>query len=144
MKPRLLFFSIALLSACTFVQVKPVDDSRFKLVHVCIQQNAQVIISDFVQVLREGFERHGLTTELVRDNGNTLPRSCEYVLSYTARQSWDFSPYLSTAHLELRRGNELVARADYHLRAKGGLTLTKWSGTASKMNPVIDRMLEDF
>jgi hypothetical protein len=143
---RLVFsaaLSLALLSACTSVHVKPVDNARFKLVHVCIQENPKVIISDFVQVLREGFERHRLTTELVRD-GSSIPQACEYLLTYTARQSWDFSPYLSTARLELRRGNELVSSADYHLRGKGGFSLTKWAGTASKMNPVIDQMLKDF
>lgn len=142
MKIRLLLCTVALLPACTSVHVKAVDGSRFKLVHICVQENPKVIISDFLQVLRDGIERHGLSTQVFA--GYQAPSTCEYIVTYTARQSWDFSPYLSQAQIEMRRGNELVSRADYRLRAKGGFSLTKWASTSSKMDPVIDEMLKNL
>jgi len=141
-KAGLIALSAVMLVGCTSINVRPVDGNRFKLVHVCIQNNPKVIISDFLQVLRDGIERHGLSTQVFE--GYQAPSACEYIVTYTARQSWDFSPYLSQALIEMRRGNELVARAEYHLRAKGGLSLAKWAGTESKMNPVIDEMLKNL
>jgi hypothetical protein len=126
-----------LVCACTAVDVKPVDTSA-PLLHVCIQRNTAVAVSDFLQVLREGFERNGVGTEIY--NGNR-PRRCEYVLMYTALRSWDMKPYLSHAELRLLRAGTEVARAEYHLRAKGGFSVTKWAGTKSKMDPVIDELL---
>jgi hypothetical protein len=121
-----------LAAGCTSLQVRSVDGNRFKIVHICIQENPKVIVSDFLQVLRDRIEYHGLTTQVF--SGDATPHECEYALTYTARQSSDFSPYLSEAQLDMRRGNELIGRANYHLRGKGGFSLTKWAGTASKMN----------
>jgi len=129
-----LFF---LVVGCTSVKVQPVDPS-LPILHVCIRQNPQVQVSDFLQVLQEGFERHGIGTEVYYGN---RPRHCEYILTYTARRSWDLKTYLSLAELRLQRGGQQIASADYHLRAKGGLALTKFAGTKSKMDPVIDELL---
>lgn len=125
-------------SACTAVNVRSVDQARHRPQHVCIQENSKVIIGDFLDVVRTHVERHGLTTEVYRTD--RTPAQCEYTLTYTARQSWDFSPYLSVALIELRRGSELVSRGDYRLRGKGGLSLMKWQGTEAKIGPVIDEM----
>ena len=126
-----------LVGACTSVKVQSVDAS-IPLLHVCIQRNYRVEVSDFLPVLLQGFERHGIGTEVY--NGDR-PRRCEYVLTYTALRSWDMKPYLSHAELHLLRAGQEVASAEYHLRAKGGFALTKWAGTQSKMDPVIDELL---
>jgi len=128
---------LVLLSACTSVAVKSVDTSS-PLLHVCIQRNTAVMVSDFLPVLQEGFERNGVGTEIY--NGNQ-PRRCEYVLFYTALRSWDMKPYLSHAELHLFRAGQEVASAEYHLRGKGGFSVMKWAGTKSKMDPVIDELL---
>lgn len=52
------------------------------------------------------------------------------------------APYLSTAEITVRDpSRELVGHAEYHLRAKGGLSMMKWQGTKAKMDPVIDELL---
>ncbi len=51
------------------------------------------------------------------------------------------TPYLSHADLRLLRSGQEIANAQYHFRAKGGFALTKWAGTKSKMDPVIDELL---
>jgi hypothetical protein len=92
-----------------------------------------------LSVLRDGFERHGISTEV---HSGEAPSTCEFILTYTARQSWDFVTYLSHAELRIEQQGRTVASAEYHLRGKGGFSLLKWQGTRTKMDPVIDELLE--
>jgi hypothetical protein len=134
------FLSIALfaatLSACTTVQVTPINPD-LALLHVCIKENPRVQVADFVQTLTEGFARHGVTSEVF---SGKKPAHCEFVLNYTALRSWDVAPYLSHAELRITREGRQVAAATYHLEGKGGLSLMKWEGTKTKMDPVIDQL----
>jgi hypothetical protein len=132
------FFFFLFLSACTSVTVRPVDPS-LNIKYVCIQENPKVLVGDFIAVLRDGFERNGIVTEVFTGQKSD---KCDYILTYTALRSWDFGPYLSHAELWLERSGKQVAYAEYHLNAKGGLALTKWAGTKTKMDPVIDDLLK--
>lgn len=129
-----------ILYGCTSIQVQPVDPS-VKLKHVCIQENPKVIVADFLTVVRDGFDRHGISTEVF---SGPAPERCEYILTYTALQSWDFSTYLSYAELRLERNGRKVASSEYRLRGKGGFSLMKWQGTKTKMDPVIDELLKAY
>lgn len=126
----------ALLSGCTATQVTPLQSASD---HMCIEENPKVQVSDFVPVLQEGFARHGIETQLYAK----IPREqCAYVVTYTARRSWDMVPYLSTAEIViLGPRRQTLAKANYLLRGKGGLSLMKWQGTKSKIDPVIDELL---
>jgi hypothetical protein len=126
------------LSACTSVEVRP-PDPALAIKHVCIQENPKVLVRDFVPVVRDGLDRHGISTEVY---SGTKPANCEYVLTYTALRSWDFAPYLSHAELRLERDGRQVAYAEYHLVGKGGFSLMKWQGTKAKIDPVIDELLK--
>ena len=131
-------FSVIALAGCTSVTVKPVDPS-LSLKMVCIQENPKVMVDDFVTVLRDGFDRHAIATEV---HSGQMPPQCEYVLTYTALRSWDMATYLSHAELRIEKAGRQIAYAEYHLNGKGGLSLTKWAGTKSKMDPVIDQLLQ--
>lgn len=128
---------IVAASGCTSVQVKPIDPAA-QMLHVCIRDNPKVTIDDFVPVLREGFDRHAISTEVF---SGERPARCEYILTYTARRSWDMATYLSQASLQIDKAGRIVASAEYRLRGKGGLSLTKWQGTKAKMDPVIDELI---
>jgi len=128
------------INGCTSITVRPIE-AHAGMKHVCIENNPKVIIDNFVSVVQSGFERHGITTSVYH---GPIPAECEYVLSYTALRSWDFAPYLSHAELNLRKGNNSIASAEYHLRGKGGLSLLKWRGVKRKMDPVIDQLLMNF
>jgi len=133
----ILIFAVVSLSACTSVNVKPVDPS-LSITSICIRHNPKVEVDDFVQVLRNGFWRHGIASDLIRGR---MPKGCEYILNYTALRSWDMATYLSHAELWLEKDGKQIASAEYHLVGKGGLSLTKWAGTKEKMYPVIDELL---
>lgn len=139
MRRGIVLLLAAFITACTAITVKPMDSS-LNARHVCIQDNPKVTISDFVPVLREGFARHGISTEVIT---NQKPE-CEFVLTYSARRSWDITTYLSEADLTLAKGGLQVASANYHLKGKGGLSLNKWRSTKLKMDPVIDELLGHY
>lgn len=126
------------LAACTSVRVTPLQSAPTTM---CIEENPKVMVSDFVPVLQQGFARHGITTQQY----STIPwDQCPYVVRYTARRSWDMAPYMSSAELTiLGPRRQTLATAAYHLRGKGGLSLMKWQGTKSKMDPVIDELLSN-
>ena len=128
------------VSACTSISVQPVDPD-LQVRHVCIQDNPQVIIDGFVEYLQDDFQRHGITTEVI---GTQRPRHCVYVLSYTARRSWDIATYMSTASVSLTRNGRSVASANYRLKGKGGMSLAKFKGTESKLDDIVDQLLAGY
>lgn len=128
------------LAACTSVKVKPVDGD-IVMKQVCIHANPAVKVDDFVMVMRDGFQRHGIAAEVY--DGNP-PASCQFVVDYTALRSWDFKPYLSQAEIRITEQGRLVASATYHLNGKGGFDMGKWRGTKAKMDPVMDELLAGF
>ncbi len=134
------FISAAVItvSGCTSIDVRPVDPA-LQMSHVCIQENPKVLVTDFVQVVEDGFERNGISTEIISNNTTS---KCEYILTYTALRSWDFTPYLSHAEIRIKNAGRQIAYGEYHLNGKGGLDMTKWKGTKAKMDPVIDKMLQ--
>lgn len=139
-RPALMTLAVILVAGCTSIQVTPVPRMDVPP-QVCIEENPKVIVEDFLPVVRDGFSRHGILTEVV---SAPAPERCEYVLTYTALQSWDFATYLSVAQLTLARRGQTIATADYHLIGKGGFSLMKWQGTKTKMDPVLEQLLQNY
>jgi len=124
------------LGGCTSVKVQPVTASN-RIEHICIQDNPKVQVGDFVQVMQEGFRKHGITSQLVRE---TVPAGCYYTSTYTARRTWDMAMYMTDAQIDIQKDGVQIASANYHLKGKGGLSLNKWAGTREKILPVIDQL----
>lgn len=136
-----LFLStLAILSGCTAVDVRPVNSSH-NMTHICIEENPKVIVTDFVSTLENAIENHLITTELYR---GSKPDHCEFKLTYTALRSWDMAPYLSHAEVRLYRDRQRIGYAEYHLRGKGGFSLMKWASVESKMTPVVNELLAQY
>lgn len=127
-------------SGCTKRTITPIDSST-ELDYVCIEENPKVIVPGFLTILGNGFHRHDIDTRVYSDE---TPRECEYIVTYTALRAWDLTPYLSHAEICMRRNGKQIAYGQYHLIGDGGLSLTKWAGVKSKMDPVIDEMLADY
>ena|GEM_PF-5349763 len=98
-----------------------------------------VKVQDFVSVLQAGFDRHSISSRVYQ---GSLPNSCEYQLTYTARRSWDFAPYLAYAEIRLSQQGRVVGKVDYD--HNNGFSLVKWAGTESKIGPLLDDMLNNF
>ena len=128
---------VGLLSACTTTTVTPVDSSVDVSV-VCIENNPEVVVEDFVPVLMAGLKRNGINARLV-EKSDLSNSGCTNILKYTARRTWDLKPYLRTANLQLfSESGELLASADY--KVANGLNLGKYAGTAAKIDPLIDEV----
>jgi hypothetical protein len=127
----------AALGGCTSVNVKPVSADH-RIEHICIQDNPRVQVGDFVSVMQEGFQKHGITSHLFRDDA---PAKCLYTSTYTARRTWDMAMYMTDAQIDILRDGRQIAFANYHLKGRGGLSLMKWASTREKILPVIDQLL---
>lgn len=132
---------VILLSACTSIQVKPLDSS-LAVSKICIEKNEKVIVPEFLEIVRNGIDKHGIASEVF---DSKAPSSCGVVLTYTALQKWDFVTFLSHAEVWLRDQNgKQIGYAEYHLTGGGGFDFSKWASTESKMNPVIDQLLAGY
>lgn len=126
-----------LATACTSIQVQPIK-SDLKPEKICIEKNPKVIVTDFLSVVRNRIEYHGIDTEVYE---NKIPEGCEYTMTYTALKNWDIGTYMHHAELRLEHFGRKVGYAEYHLKGKGGLSMLKWQGTKTKIVPVVDELL---
>ena len=129
-----------ILGGCTAVSVQPMD-SAAGLKHACIKKNSAVIRGDFLPTVQKGFKNHGISTSIYV---NHMPTSCEYVVTYTATQTWDMAMVLKDAEIWIHRAGEQVAYGNYHLRGGGGFSLMKWQGAEKKILPMIDELLAGY
>lgn len=127
------------LTACTSTRVSAVDPRYKPLPRVCIEQNAKVMVEDFVPVVEDGFRRHGIATAAYAP---PLPADCRYTLTYTALRGWDFVPFLKYAELRLSDGHQTIGTVMY--KHRGGFGLNKWASTESKMAPLLDELLAAY
>lgn len=129
--------SIMVLAGCTSVKVQPVSSSE-SIDTICIENNPKVVRGDFLPTVRSEIEQYGINTVVY--DGEKMPGSCNYRMTYTALQSWDFTPYLSHAELHLYKGYAKIGEGIFHLNGKGGLDLSKFNSTRDKMAPVVQQM----
>ena len=126
------------VSACTSVQVNAVAEQQVNAIQqICIVNNPKVLVTDFVPVVQKRLQHHGIVSRVVE---GSEAAACTYQLHYSAKRSWDFTPYMSWAELKLYQNEVLIANAEYKLVGKGGLSLTKWQSVETKMTPVIDQL----
>ena len=126
------------VSACTSVQVNAVAEQQVNAIQqICIVNNPKVLVTDFVPVVQQRLQHHGIVSRVVE---GSEAAACAYQSYYSAKRSWDFTPYMSWAELKLYQNEVLIANAEYKLVGKGGLSLTKWQSVETKMTPVIDQL----
>lgn len=138
--PHLLLFvsALALFSGCTAINVEPLP-AGVRTVH--IRDNPRVTVPEFVDVMKDGFYRHGIAVQV-------LPAGASagdfYVVDYTARRTWDVVTFLSEADITITHRGDRVGHAQYYLRGKGGFALTKYQDVDTKINPVMDELLSNY
>ncbi|MCK9606284.1 MAG: hypothetical protein M0R33_07515 [Methylomonas sp.] len=150
------------IGGCTSITVAPLDAS-YNVKHICIRENPKVVINELVPVITDGLARHHIESEFIASNLDKqklqaedgkpdrhymamtpLPDFCEFSLTYTARQSWDFTTYLSTADIEISNKTGVIGSANYRLINKGGLSFMKWQDVDTKLDPVMDQLLRFY
>lgn len=150
------------IGGCTSITVEPLD-AGYNVKRICIRENPKVVVNGLVPVIADGLTRHHIESEFIASNLDKqklqaegdkpdryymeitpVPGSCEFSLTYTARQSWDFTTYLSTADIEISNKTGVIGSANYHLINKGGLSFMKWQDVDTKLDPVMDQLLRFY
>ena len=136
--------AVLVCGAWTKVDSKPIDASIYAITTVCIEENTEVKIADLTSLIHEGFERHGIATETY----DKLPESCDFYVKYTATRRWDFVAFLSDARIAVYHRGKLIGFAERvgtrGVFGGGGTSPDKWASTKSKIDPLMDRLLEGF
>jgi hypothetical protein len=57
---------------------------------------------------------------------------------------WDLASYMVDAQMTVNEDDAFVGSAHYQMGGHGGLSLVRWAGTRSKIDPVIDEMLRNY
>ena len=65
-------------------------------------------------------------------------------MTYAVERWWDFKPYMVDAQMTVNKDDAYIGSAHYHLAGHGGLSVTKWEGTHSKIDPLLDDMLRNY
>lgn len=133
---------ITLLFAACSTKTVEIVDKKHALVNVCIEDNPKVIVDDFIPVVTDLFDKHGITTQVYY--GVDMPKSCEVKMTYTATRHWDITPFLSHAELRLYKEGKKIGYAEYHLTGGGGFDFSKWASVKTKMTPVIEELLLQY
>jgi hypothetical protein len=130
--------SLTCFTSCTSVEVSPISPEN-KMSAVKIRTNPKVIVSEFVPVLVDGFQRNGIATQIISETADVQDA---YIVDYVAYKTWDFVTYMHQADVNVTKNGRKLGHAHYYLRFEGGLALTKFASTKSKMDPLLDQMLQ--
>jgi hypothetical protein len=131
---------LVVLAGCTSLDVRPIPASA-KLDKICIEFNSEVNVEDFVPVVQEDFFNHGISSVVYHSE---RPRGCQFTMNYTVDRWWDLKPYMVDAQMTVNKDDAYIGSAHYHLAGHGGLSLMKWEGTHSKIDPLLDDMLRNY
>ncbi len=137
----LILLLLILFVGCTSIKVRPVD-TAMEIKHACIKDcSSRCFDGAMMGILRDGFERHGIRTQIFSGD---VPAECQSYLTYYCERTWDMATYMHHAELRLYQDEDQIGFAEYHLKGQGGFSLSKWESTKSKMDPVIDKLLENY
>ena len=128
------------LNACTSIQVKNNDGFQPQSVkQICVIHNSKVTIDGFEQSIIRSFTRYDIHARIYPENSR--PVMCETTMNYTALRSWDFVTYLTYAKFTLMKQGRIVSEAEFRLKGKGGLALNKWRSTDTKVDELVDQLV---
>ena len=129
------------LIGCTSIQVNNNDGFKPQSVQqICIIHNPKVTIDRFDQSIVRSFARYNINARIYPENSK--PVLCETTMTYTALRSWDVVTYLSYAKFTLNQNGKIVSEAEFRLKGKGGLALNKWRSTDTKVDELVDQLVD--
>lgn len=125
---------------CTSIQINNATGFNPESIRqVCIVDNPKVVIKDFNQIVERSFNRYNINAKTYKDTDNLS--FCQTTLNYTATRSWDMAPYMVAAQFNLLQNGRQVSEASFKLRGNGGLAPNKWRSTETKINELVDQLL---
>lgn len=142
------------LASCSSVSVKPAAWTPDAPRKVCVKKNPTLVDPDLLPAVEAGLARNGLGAVTYEGDAYNaepaeilappqhIPSGCDYVLTYSGTMWWDLTMYLNHAEFRIQdRSYREIGFATFHIAAHGGLDLSKYNSTASKVGPVLDQLL---
>lgn len=129
----------SLLCGCSSYRVFPIPyNPGFQT--VSIEHNPRVMVSDFEPIMMEAFASYGIKPRIVPYGYR--PAQDEFLVTYSARRSFDFVPYLSWARLSVVQNSTLVGTGEYrHIGGSWSLAPSKFRSTKYKMSRLYNELL---
>ena len=103
---------------------------------VCVIRNDAVRPGYVLPSIQRAFAKRNIATKVCTES---TANGCQFILRYTARQSWDFTPYLKSARLDLYQGARLIANSELYVYP---YNLSKWSGEEERIEKLVDDLFE--
>ncbi|MGB9192059.1 MULTISPECIES: Sbal_3080 family lipoprotein [unclassified Acinetobacter] len=129
------------VSGCTSIQVKNNEGFQPKTVkQICVINNPKVTIAGFDDSIVRSFARYNINARIYPENSK--PALCETTMNYTALRTWDVVTYMSYAKFTLMKEGQVVSEAEFKLKGKGGLALNKWRSTDTKIDELVDELVD--
>ena len=129
------------ITGCTSIQVTNNEGFQPKSVkQICVINNPKVIIAGFNDSIVRSFARYNINARVYPENSK--PALCETTMDYTALRTWDVVTYMSYAKFTLMKEGRIVSEAEFRLKGNGGLALNKWRSTDTKIDELVDQLIE--
>ncbi len=131
-----IIISSLLLGACAspVTRLEPVPATE-NISQLCIKENKEVFMEDFLPEVRSQIEARNIKTQLLNPNA-----TCEYIMIYDAQWSWDWfwtwSVYLSMAEFSVTKNDHQIGMASY-TAALGPSAIGR---TKNKIRPLLIEM----
>lgn len=108
-----------------------------KPAEICIVKNPRVTFSQALDSIELALAKRDVKYHIVT-NASDCKVDCAYMLNYEARRSWDFTTYLGSADLVLKKNGQIISSAKYQA---GSMTLTKWGKTEERIDGMVGELL---
>ena len=131
--------AVLFLTACTITQTaNPVSGIRNSAIVICVIEKSDVR-AVFQKELVAALERRDITSRLLP--GGSPISACPVALTYNAKWSWDFKPYMAWAEIVVYRDSARWGDALYSA-PRGGWALTTriYESTESKVDTMIEQL----
>ena len=103
---------------------------------VCIIYNPDVAIKQAPGIFKKAFKERGIDATICRAKSEC---KSQWYMTYDLSRSWDMATYLSSGHLELYKGSELVSTSDFS--GGWGFNFGKYGRTQQKLEGMIAALL---
>lgn len=136
-KKLLLLTSVALMSACTITQnIEPAEISKGS--ELCIIENSDVR-AGFLKEFRSVLSSKGINHKVVGEH--SIPKDCQWTVTYLARWSWDLALYMSYAEIKVFHNGRLDGEAKYD-STRGGANMGKFIDAKSKIRELVNQLMQ--
>lgn len=123
---------VACLSACgdPNIKVSPVPEQE-NIQSICILHNPKVAINGFESDIASNLMALDIKSRRI----SSPNQQCSYTLDYSARKSWDFTPYIGSMEFMVSKGDELIGSTSY--KQSNNLSLSKWEQAEKSMSEML-------